>query len=314
MNPRRLIQRIQRIRHLSQAFFFILFTLLVVGSVCSFIIGNTGVIEPLGALQILVASGLSIPQAKIIAFTFAAGIFIAAIMLLGRAWCSWACPIGVLNELTDHILTKRRFKSIVEMRAKKVGDKGRLWLKETKYFTLGVVLLSAAVTRSPVWCSFCPIGTICRGSVAGGFVAGLEMALVGAVVAANTYEKRFFCKYICPVAGLLTLISRLNPFIKPSVRRDRCKVCAECKYICPEGLMVCEEKSFAECTKCLVCISKCPYGAISISLIGRGSAQPVWPKLVKYLAKPMGSLRFRPMCLQDQRPLNPSDQGSTEPV
>lgn len=267
MNPKKIIQRI---RHLSQAIFFILFVFVVVGAVCSFIIGSVEVIEPLGALQVVVASGASIPQPSLILLIAATTIFIVVTIMVGRAWCSWACPIGSLNELIEYIMVKGRLKPIIEQRSKSIVkiNENRIWSKEVKYFTLGAVVLSSAVTRTPSWCSFCPIGTICRSNVAGALVAGAEMAIVGAVLAANTYEKRFFCKYICPVAGLLTLLSRINPFIKPTVKGDKCKRCTACAVICPEGLMVCEEKTFAECTKCFVCYSKCPYGVVSIGLTG----------------------------------------------
>jgi len=263
MNLKKLIQRV---RHLAQIFFFVLFVYLVVGAVCSFIVGEIQVVEPLGALQIIVASRLSIPQTILLTFLAAVAIFITLTILLGRAWCAWACPIGSLTEFTEHVIAKARFKPLVERKLKANTKDKRLWCKEVKLSTLAAVVLASAVTKTPAWCSFCPIGTICRGTVAGGFVAGTEMAIVGAVLAANTYEKRFFCKYVCPVAGLLTLLSRLNPLIKPRVKQDKCRRCAACAAICPEGLIVCEEKGFAECTKCFVCYSKCPYGVITISL------------------------------------------------
>jgi ferredoxin-type protein NapH len=263
MNLKRLIQRV---RHLIQTLFFAFFVYLVVGTVCSFVVGAAQIVEPLGALQIIIASRLGVPQTTLITLLAAAVILIVVTILLGRAWCAWACPIGSLTELIEHVMTKLRFKPLVERRAKAEAEGRRFWGRGAKLSTLAAVMLSSAMTKTPAWCSFCPIGTLCRGSVAGGFIAGAETAIVAAVLAANTYEKHFFCKYICPVAGLLTLISRLNPLIKPQVRREGCKRCAACAIICPWGLLVYEEKSFAECTKCFVCYSKCPYGVITISL------------------------------------------------
>ena len=262
MNPK----LIQRIRHITQILFFVFLVYLVVGTVCSFIVGEVQIVEPLGALQIIVASRVSIPQTMLLTFLAALAIFIGVTILLGRAWCAWACPIGSLTEFTEHVMRKLKFKPLIERKPKANTKDRKLWSKEVKFSTLAAVTLSSAVTKTPAWCTFCPIGTICRGTVAGGFVAGAEMAIVGAVLAANTYEQRFFCKYICPVAGLLTLISRLNLLVKPRVKRDMCRRCMTCATICPEGLLVCEEKSFAECTKCFLCYSKCPNGAIAIAL------------------------------------------------
>jgi len=78
-------------------------------------------------------------------------------------------------------------------------------------------------------------------------------------------EKRFWCRYLCPVGGLLTIVSRLNPFLKPKVQHDaNHRNCGACATICPEGINICKEKTFARCTKCFDCYSKCPFGVVHI--------------------------------------------------
>lgn len=264
---------LQKVRHVVQAFFFLLLVFLVIGSVCSFVLGGVAISEPLGGLQVLVAGGWLHAPDLLVTFGISLLLFVTAVLLLGRAWCAWACPIGSTVEFTEYLMKRRRIKPRVDRR----GASPRLATlrrHETKYGILGGVLASAALTRSPAWCSYCPIGTVCRGTAAGGMVAGLEMAVVGAVAATSFYERRFFCKYLCPVAGLLTAISRFNPFLKPRIHRDRCPDCGACDVVCPEGLQVSRERTFAECTKCFVCYSKCPYGSISIGLVGARAGPP----------------------------------------
>lgn len=269
---------LQKFRHVVQAFFFLLLVVLVVGSVCSFVLAGVAISEPLGGLQVLFAGGWVGVPGIFLAFGVSLLLFVGAIILVGRAWCAWACPVGSVVEFTEYLMKRRRIRPVVHRNGASPRLAG-LRRHETKFGVLGGVLAAAAITRSPAWCSYCPIGTVCRGTAAGHVVAGLELAAVGAVAATSFYEKRFFCRYLCPVAGLLTAVSRLNPFLKPRVHRGRCTECGACDILCPEGLHVREERTFAECTKCFVCYSRCPYGSISISLLGRrGSAPPGLPQ------------------------------------
>jgi hypothetical protein len=66
----------------------------------------------------------------------------------------------------------------------------------------------------------------------------------------------------------LTMLSRINQFIKPKVKQNaQHRNCGACRTICPEGIDVCSAKSFARCTKCFDCYSKCPFGSVKIEMI-----------------------------------------------
>jgi ferredoxin-type protein NapH len=138
-----------------------------------------------------------------------------------------------------------------------------------KYAILASALAGSALFRSPVWCSLCPIGALCRGAIAGAELSiGAELLTVPAVGAMSLGEKRFWCRYLCPVGAFLTIVSKLNPFLKPGARHDasHCN-CNACTTLCPEGIRICQDRSLARCTKCFDCYAKCPLGIVRINFL-----------------------------------------------
>ncbi len=82
------------------------------------------------------------------------------------------------------------------------------------------------------------------------------------IVILNLVAVRFWCRYICPLGGLLGLISRVALF-----RRQvgtECTECVLCVRDCPTGTIN-PDRGYAsdpaECTMCMNCLESCPRGA-----------------------------------------------------
>jgi len=263
--------RIRTIRWISQVSFLVAFLFLITGTVCTALVSNgVAISEPLGVLQLVTAGNILHPTltATLIIGALAFG---AIVILSGRAFCAWACPIGTTIDAIDLAIQKSKFKPFLSRNNSRNHEDPRSSLVKngtTRYGVLASVLTAPALFKYPVWCAVCPIGTICRGAAAGAeFAVGAQILVLPAVGALSLGEKRFWCRHLCPVGGLLTLLSRLNPFVKPRVRADvRRTDCGACRAICPEGIHICTEKSFAKCTKCLDCYAKCPFGTVTIGL------------------------------------------------
>jgi len=265
--------QIRKIRWASQLGFLALFLVLTTGAICTIVLGRGFAIsEPLGVLQLIFSQALPTMSLSSITTTLIIGgaIFVATTLLVGRAFCAWACPVGTVIDAVDSGLEKLKFKPFLTRHNPFAGTGNSHALIRngtSKYAVMVAGLTGSALFRFPVWCTFCPIGTICRGAIAGQELAvGAEILSVPAVGAMSLGEKRFWCKYLCPVGGFLTLLSKYNIFIKPRMRDARHRNCGLCTTICPEGINLCEEKSYARCTKCLDCYTKCPSGVVKVDL------------------------------------------------
>ncbi len=94
--------------------------------------------------------------------------------------------------------------------------------------------------------------------------AFLYAAVFFGVIALNLAAERFWCRYLCPLGGLLGLISK-GAVLRRKVGEE-CKACVLCTRACPTGTIN-PDKEYAsdpsECTMCLECMEACPRGGIS---------------------------------------------------
>jgi len=271
--PRGFRYRIRTIRWISQLFFLVLFLFVATGTVCTVVIGEGIVLpEPFGLLQLILAGWMSnlgsasVPYVLIIGFL----VFLGVVILLGRAFCAWACPLGTIIDAVDTALERARFRRYFARRTTHHRDFSRSGVLRdgmTRFAVLGAALTGSVLLKYPVWCAMCPIGILCRGIAVGAeTVVGAELLILPAVGVTSLGDKRFWCRYICPVGALLIVLSRLNLFIRPRIRQDaQHRHCGACRVICSEGIDVCKERSFSRCTKCLDCYAKCPFDSVRIA-------------------------------------------------
>ncbi len=89
------------------------------------------------------------------------------------------------------------------------------------------------------------------------------------VLGLNLVEKRFWCRYLCPLGALLGLLSRFS-FLKRSVS-EGCTECGACAGVC-QGASTPDVKGQwkdAECYYCWNCDDVCPNNAVSFGFSGK---------------------------------------------
>ncbi len=196
-------------------------------------------------------------------------------LAVGRAWCGWICPLGTLIDWTP--ARRPRWKR---------PDIPSYW-RQGKYFLFFTVLLAALaggltlLVLDPITIVFrtvagvvlpaLGVGPEAQGSVPAEqdfFLPNLLMAvLLAAVLALNVVRPRFWCRFLCPLGGLLGLVSNVAQ-IRHKVDEGKCQPCRLCTLSCPTGAVDPDAgfaASAAECTTCLNCVDACPRGAISFS-------------------------------------------------
>jgi polyferredoxin len=89
------------------------------------------------------------------------------------------------------------------------------------------------------------------------------------VLGLNLVEKRFWCRYLCPLGALLGLLSRFS-ILKRSVS-EGCTECGACAGVC-QGASTPDVKGQwkdAECYYCWNCDDICPNNAVSFGFTGK---------------------------------------------
>ncbi len=116
-----------------------------------------------------------------------------SVVIAGRLYCGWLCPFGALSELLARLPTR---KWTIEART---DDRWR----SAKYVLLGLAAAAVLFFRRPEYGNYEAYVTLfsLHGSV-------LAWGLVSVSLLANLRVPRFWCRYLCPVAAFLGLLSR----------------------------------------------------------------------------------------------------------
>ncbi|WP_010233623.1 4Fe-4S binding protein [Clostridium arbusti] len=175
-------------------------------------------------------------------------------ILMGRFFCGWFCAFGTFNDWV-HMISKRIFKTNF-----KVNQRLDFILRYVKYIILFLILIftfkggdNILAGTSP-WDAFAQITKIPTvfSSLAIGFIL-LVLITIG-----NIFVERFFCRYLCPLGAVFSLISKIS-ILKINKPNEKCGKCRICTNNCSMGLNLYSVNSVrgGECINCLKCIEVC---------------------------------------------------------
>lgn len=194
------------------------------------------------------------------------GLLFAGSLVLGRAWCGWACPAGGLQEAAQSI----RNRPV----GKKLGwVKWGVWLPWLAVIVLGIVRAGGYHTIDPWY------GTVGGVSVAGSADRPILAAYVIYFLVvllflglALAFGRRAGCHTLCWMAPFMiigrSLASRLRlPSLRLAADPQACTECGRCTQECPMSIDV--GKHVAEgrlddssCILCGTCADVCRRRAI----------------------------------------------------
>jgi transcriptional regulator with AAA-type ATPase domain/ferredoxin len=174
-----------------------------------------------------------------------------------RFWCS-VCPMGSLSKLAKKIISLEiPFPSFLKLHSD--------WI----------------IAGSAIFIIWLETATNIRSSPLNTGILLLTIFLL-AVVFSVIFERQSWCRYLCPLGGMMGVFAKVSPF---ELRADR-NVCAsqcttnECfvgtgdREGCPFGQMAPTLRSNRFCKMCATCIKNCPHGAINLNL--RVPGREIW--------------------------------------
>ncbi len=225
---------------------------------------------------------------------YLAMLVIIATVFLGRVFCGWICPLGTLHNMVG--LLKRRQIKTVHASWYRFKYFVLIFLLTSSLFTLqltGIVDPISLLIRS-FSLSVYPLISYATGAAFDSLyntnipflVTGSEFvysllkklflpfqqpiflhsAFVGllffVILGLNLVEKRFWCKYLCPLGAFLGILSRYS-FLKRTVS-EGCNECGACASAC-QGNAAPDLKDNWKNTECLLCMNcddLCPQNAV----------------------------------------------------
>lgn len=184
-----------------------------------------------------------------------AGIMIIT-FIWGRFFCGFFCSFGAMQDLL-WFGGKRMPKKI------KVSEKADRVLKLLKYAVLLFMVIGVwtfSVTGTTLWSPWTIFGMYAtfKGFPSGEYLLSIGGALLLVIIIGSFFIERFFCKYLCPLGAIYSVISRFRIFRikKPASSCGNCRLCtSKCSMSVP--MYKHDSIRDGECINCMKCTTVC---------------------------------------------------------
>jgi polyferredoxin len=221
-------------------------------------------------------------------------IVMIATAILGRVFCGWVCPLGTLNHIMGSL--KKRRSDTMNRDWYRVKYYILIFLVVSSLFTLQIVgimdpisllIRSLSISVYPLFSytirsvfdtiyDLHPAGIVDisesiydllkKGILSFNqpfFNQGVFIGLIFFIILGlNLLERRFWCRYLCPLGALLGILSRYS-LLKRSVS-EGCNECGSCASVCQGSASPDKREDWksAECLYCWNCENLCPQDAV----------------------------------------------------
>jgi polyferredoxin len=185
-----------------------------------------------------------------------AALILILVPFLGRSWCS-ICPLPMPGEWIQQgtLLDPKLGIKGISRNWKWPKRLRNIWLQNGSFALMA--LFSAVILTTPAVTAWILLAMI-----------------VTALITSILFERRAFCRYLCPVGGFIGLYSMVSPVELRIIREDVCrdhqtKTCYtgnENGYGCPWNVYPGALKLNTNCGACFECLRTCPHDNIAINL------------------------------------------------
>ncbi|EKP0308367.1 4Fe-4S binding protein [Aeromonas veronii] len=184
-------------------------------------------------------------------------------LLLGRAFCAWFCPLGLVGEWLHGLRSRLLPGEWILPRWLDAVLRGQKFL--VLGFLLFIILLAVPAAALPGYLAS-PYQQAADMKM-GAFFFNLTLIsslCLGWVLLLTATFRQGFCRYLCPYGAWLAMLGLLTPL---RIRRDPARClrsqghdCDKCSRACPSRIQVHQLIAVRslECTSCLSCVAACP--------------------------------------------------------
>ncbi|MBT4289240.1 MAG: 4Fe-4S binding protein [Deltaproteobacteria bacterium] len=179
-------------------------------------------------------------------------------LLLKKVFCSWICPIGLLNEWLSklHLLIFRkglRIHPVIDLPLRSLKYLLAFFFLWAVFFQMDVLSLEKFI--------YSPYNRMADIKMLKFFteISATTFWVTSGLILLSVLIRDFWCRYLCPYGALLGALSSLGIF---KIRRDQitCTNCLRCDKICPSQITVSKVSTVYsdECHACQKCVDICP--------------------------------------------------------
>ncbi len=182
-------------------------------------------------------------------------------IVFGRFFCGFACAFGTLGDAVRSL-----YVAIMKKRKKKPYSLPRTWTQKLRYLKYGILLaivnacfgqVYGTMQGTSPWDVF---SMLRAGNLKlDGYFAGIILLVL--ILIGMALEERFFCRFLCPMGAVFSLLPVLPLFRLKRTRENCIKTCSACTRICPADLELPddgEDRIAGDCFQCQKCIGTCP--------------------------------------------------------
>lgn len=204
--------------------------------------------------------------------------FLILYVALGRAWCGWACPLGMIQDVMNWVRSKvgvsRIRLSPFQRQALNVGRYSIFFAGLLLSLFIAIDIVTYYVNVGDVYrpiCQVCPaypfftVGQAGLGLTTAVGAQNMPWIAIGALslfLFAAVVVRRPFCR-ICPVAVIMMPFNRVSGI---SLHKDgkKCTRCSMCHRVCPVDVtevwkeMERTDITVHNCILCMRCVEVCP--------------------------------------------------------
>ena len=216
------------VRRVTQLSILLLFLLgpwfgiwLVTGNLnSSLVLATVPLTDPYVLLQSLFAGHT--PETT--AITGAIIVLLFYVLLGGRVYCSWVCPVNIVTDAAQWLRDQFKITGASSLSRK------------TRYWILAATLVLPIVTGSISWELVNPVSMLHRGLI---FGMGLAWFIIAAVFLLDLLvSRRAWCSHLCPVGAFYGLLGTHSLIRIRADAREQCDDCMDCFMVCPEQQVI----------------------------------------------------------------------------